>query len=100
MALVFSEAAARVVSGPITRQKLKDLVNLTQPCVVVVPKCPHALNCPDGARCPERAQIALLADLFPSIPVVEAPTAHAGPKSFATLVDRVLAKFLSQPTMA
>jgi len=108
MALVFSGAAARVVSGPITRQKLKQLIKLTQPAVIVVPKCPHALDCPDGARgpsgsgrpslrCPERQQIEALADLFPHIPVVEAPATTTGGSSFTALVNRVLAKVPAPP---
>jgi len=98
MALVFSGAAARVISGPVTDKKLKQLVKLTQPAVIVVPKCPHSLQCPPtepgaaNARCPERQQIEALADLFPEIPVVEAPTSQPGGKGFATLVKRVLDK--------
>jgi len=97
MALVFSGAAARVISGPITGKKLKELVKLTQPAVIVVPKCPHALKCPESdsgspTRCQERQQIAALVDLFPEIPKVEAPAARAGGQGFAALVNRVLAK--------
>lgn len=92
MALVFSGVAARVVSGPINRGKLKDLVNLTQPAVIVVPKCPHGLNCPDGAKCPEREQIAVLTDLFPDIPLVEALGGKVSSKGFSSLVTRVLKK--------
>jgi len=92
MALVFSGAPARVVSGPITRQKISELIKLTQPAVVVVPKCPHSLNCPEGDRCPERQQIDLLTDLFPHIPLVAAPGVRTGGKSFASLVRRVLTK--------
>jgi len=92
MALVFGGATARVISGAITRAKLKELIKLTQPAVIVAPKCPHALNCPDGEQCPERAQIAALTELFPEIPLIEAPGARMGGKGFTALVNRVLNK--------
>lgn len=92
MALVFSGAAARVVSGPITGKQLAKMIKLTGPAVIVVPKCPHSFACPQGERCPERQQVAYLAEHFGQIPVIEAPAAQSGGKGFGALVSRVLAK--------
>jgi len=92
MALVFSGAAARVISGPITGKQLTKMIKLTGPAVIVVPKCPQAGACPQGERCPERLQMTYLAEHFAKLPVVEAPAVQSGGKGFAALVTRVLAK--------
>jgi hypothetical protein len=82
ISLVAGGAAARVVTGPVTADKIEELLKKTKPAVVVIESYPES-----------DSLFAVLELIAPDLPVVRAPAPQGGSVGFAALVERVQQTF-------